>query len=220
MSIAPLPLHVQGDTTVDMNLFTERLRRQQYRQDLHDRKYHTDIYVLPKAKRLTHLVLHHCKYVADLYAIMIKPGFEGHMHRNADVREVFTRRALDGLIVSLSIANICGYTIPGSIATTPWTDIQARNVMIAAIGKMAKTIEDIDHMGQTNPLGELWSRGMDLFSVYTHCLRLVGIPFWEMVDSIHDRLLAVESKHIWHNNYLDEIDHLMEEYDSERIING
>lgn len=220
MSIAPLPNHKQGDITVDMNLFNERLRRHQYRQDLHDRKYHTDIYVLPKAKRLTHLVLHHCKYVADLYAVLVTPGFEGHIQHDEGMRELFTRRALDGLIVSLSIANICGRTVPGTFATMPFTGIRARDEMIGAVGKMAKTIEDIDHMGQTNPIGELWTQGCVLFSIYTHCLSLVGIPFWEMLDKVHDRLLSVESKHMWHNNYLDEIDHLMEEYDMERIING
>lgn len=222
MSIAPLhPNLVEEDgTTVDMTLFNERLRRQQYRQELHDKNYHTDIYVLPKAKRLTHLVLHHCKYVASLYTILDKVNLEGHLHRNADAREQVKRYAVDGLIICMSMANICGKPLPGSFATMPWETKQAKDALIETMGKMAKTIEDIDHMAQTNPIGELWNHCMMMFSVYVHCLRLAGFPFWNLTDQLHDRLLLVETKHMWHNNYLDEIDRLMEEYDSERIING
>jgi hypothetical protein len=219
MSIAPMPVHKDDGTQIDMNLFAERLRRAQYRQDLHDARYHTDIYVLPKAKRLTHLVLHHCKYVAEL-VLKLETWTPEWKKGEINGWKRFERIALDGVIICLSMTNICGKLVPGTFATMPWMNISARESMITSMGKMAKTIEDIDHMGQSNPLGELWNECMVLFSCYVHCLKLMGIPFWEMFDKVHDRLLAVEAKHMWHNNILDEIDRLMEEYDSERIING
>jgi hypothetical protein len=220
MSMAPPAVVEEDGTSVDMSLFNERLRRQQYRQDLHDHRYHTDIYVLPKAKRLTHLVLHHCKYVSSLYGILNTPNIEEILPYDVELRNKVKRLSTDGLIICLSMANICAKHLPGSFATMPWRIDQSKDAMIEAIGKMAKTIEDIDHMGQTNPLGELWSEAMMLFSTYVSCLRLVGTPFWTVTETIEDRLLGVEAKHIWHNNYFDEIERLMEEYDSERIING
>jgi hypothetical protein len=116
----------------------------------------------------------------------------------------------------MSMGNICARHLPGSFATMPWDRIALQKAMIEGIGKMAKTIEDIDHMGQTNPLGELMNEAQVLFSCYVECLRLVGVPFWTIADRMHDRLLSVESKHMWHNNYIEEIDRLMGEYDDER----
>ena len=208
-------LHTQDGTTVDMEWFNENLNRQQYRQDLHDEKYHTDIYVLPKAKRLTHLVLHHCKYVSSLYAILDKVNLEGHLHRNADARLEVKRLALNGIIICMSMANICGKKLPGSFATMPWETKQAKDTLIETIGKMAKTIEDIDHMAQTNPIGELWNSAMMLFSVYVHCLKLSGVPFWEMVEAVDAHLLAVESKHMYHRFYLEQIDAKMGLYNKQ-----
>lgn len=219
MSIAPPPLVEQDGTTVDMVLFNERLRRQQYRQDLHDHRYHTDIYVLPKAKRLTHLVLHHCKYMSEL-VLKLEAWTPEWQKGEINGWARFKRMSLDGVIICLSMANICGKLVPGSFATMPWTNETARDAMISGIGKMAKTIEDIDHMGQTNPLGELWTECMVMFSAYVHCLRQVGVPFWELTEAVNERLLAGESKHMFHNNYIEEIDRLMEEYETERIING
>jgi hypothetical protein len=205
-------LHEENGTTVDMVLFNEALNRQQYRQDLHDMKYHTDIYVLPKAKRLTHLVLHHCKYVSEL-VLRMENWTPEWRKQEINGWKRFERIALDGIIVSLSVANICGRRLPGSFATMPWPDNQARDAMIASIGKMAKTIEDIDHMGQTNPIFELWTECTIMFSTYVDCLRLVGVPFWEMVDAVNARLLAVESKHMYHKHYVEWIDERMGLYD-------
>lgn len=211
MEIPEMPFHRQGDTTVDMIYFNEELNRQQYRQDLHDSKYHTDIYVLPKAKRLTHLVLHHCKYVSEL-AIKLETWTPEWRKGELNSWKRFERIALDGIIICMSMANICGKKLPGSFATMPWLIVDTRTTMIKSMGKMAKTIEDIDHMGQTNPIGELWGECMLMFSCYVTCLRLVGIPFWEMVDAVHERLLAVESKHIYHKFILKEIDAKMDVY--------
>lgn len=215
MSMAPPAIVEEDGTTVDMALFNERLRRQQYRQDLHDHRYHTDIYVLPKAKRLTHLVLHHCKYVSEL---VLKLDTWTPEWKKGEINgwKRFERRALDGLIICMSMSNICARHLPGSFATMKWDKKQLQDAMINAIGKMAKTIEDIDHMGQVNPLGDLNTESQILFSCYVDCLRRVGIPFWTIADQLHDRLLDVESKHIWHNQYIEEIDRLMTEYDNEQ----
>lgn len=217
MSINPIP--VEHGNAVDMLLFSERLRRMQYRQDLHDHRYHTDIYVLPKAKRLTHLVLHHCKYVSEL-VLKVNDWTPDWRKTELNGWKRFERVAIDGLIVCMSMSNVMGRHMAATFATMPWERGELQKAMITAIGKMAKTIEDIDHLNQTNPLHELVNEVHVLFSCYSHCLKLVGIPFHTVTDLMHDRLLEVESKHMWHNNYLDEIDALMDAYDTERIVNG
>lgn len=195
---------------VSMTAFAAKLRRQQFRQDLHDVKYHTDIYVLPKAKRLTHLVLHHCKYVSDLYLLVNNDKWVIDDQQKA---ELLKRRCLDGLIVCLSMANICGKDLITSMMSFPWVKDGAVSAMIETIGKLAKTIEDIDHMGQTNPIGEIYTSINTLAAVYAGALSLVGIPFQDVVEHIHERLLSVESKHMWHSRYLEEIDAKMYAYD-------
>lgn len=195
---------------VDMVLLTAQLRRQQYRQDLHDQKYHTDIYVLPKPQRLNHLVLHHMKYVADLHGIFRTMDGLGVLSAK---RDLLKRRCLDGLIVCLSMANICGKHLMTSMASFPFQQKGVTDAMIEAVGKMAKTIEDIDHMGQTNPLGEIYAMVNAMLSVYASTLSLVDIPFQDIVKHIDERLLQVESKHIWHDRYYEQITYWMGMYD-------
>lgn len=210
MSGAKVEKMTQAD--VDMFALTARLRRQQYRQDLHDQKYHTDIYVLPKPQRLNHLVLHHMKYVSDLHKVLRRMTIAGEV-REED-HELLKRRCLDGLIVCLSMANICGKHLITSLATFPWHKEGATDAMIEAVGTMAKTIEDIDHMGQTNPLGEIFGMVNVLLGVYTGALSLVGIEFQDIVEHIDERLLQVESKHMWHDRYLEMIIYWMARYDA------
>jgi hypothetical protein len=151
------------------------------------------------------------KYVSDLHKVFRSMDIAGV---KADHRELLKRRCLDGLIVCLSMSNICGKHLITSMASFPWHKEGVINAMIEAVGKMAKTIEDIDHMGQTNPLGEIFGMVNAMLGVYASSLSLVGIEFQDIVEHIDERLLQVESKHIWHDRYLEQITMWMDKYDA------
>lgn len=180
----------------------------QYRQELHDSKYHVDIYALPKAKRLAHLTLHHCKYVAELYAmsdttLTVQPG----NLRDMQLRERFLRRAIDGVIVCLSISNIVNEKIPLKTFEGDWKPKQLiRDYSIGSMGRLAKIIEDIDHMAQVNPLQQIHTENLILLAAYVGYLRMAGISTFEkLFEGIGFRLEAVESKHMFHDKFQEEI---------------
>lgn len=174
----------------------------QFRQELHDRLFHGDIYNLTKPHRLTHLVLHHCKYVAKIFTL----------HRNAndatDEKWVFTDDAeakakaealcVDGMIVSLSMLNVANKPYSGLKSNgNPWAVENCVSNLIRQVGALAKTIEDIDHMAQTNPIGEVVGSLQEMTRCYTDIFTYFGNDERALVERIYDRLNFIEEKNMY-----------------------
>lgn len=191
---------------------SQELNDMQYRQDLHDRLFHTDIYTLSKPRRLTHLVLHHAKYVSQLYRIVTSEVYAEMRDRSDDPVNVNRMKllAVDGLIINMSVMNVCGKPLWTHIENLrTFTRQEAIDLAILHMGKMAKTIEDIDHMGQTNPLGEIHESTLMLFNAYVALYMSEGNTLQDYFHAARERLLTIERKHIWADEYMAEIDFLM-----------
>lgn len=191
------------------NTIRIELGRTQFRQELHDRYFHGDIYHLSKPDRLKHLVLHQCKYISQLYTIIHEYGTvsdndvwsaknDGDRRIHQNNLERMRILITDGFIVALSMMNVCNYRVESFI---PLEDCTPIHLMVRHMGKMAKTIEDIDHMGQTNPLGEIISSVEVLLAVYHKQFEMTGGDLKELISRIYRRLVAVEEKNVFYKKY-------------------
>lgn len=190
----------------------QELNDMQYRQDLHDRLFHTDIYTLSKPRRLGHLVLHHAKYVSQLYSIVTSEVYAELRDRCDDPVNVNRMKLLcvDGLIINMSVMNVCAKPLWAQIENLRgFTRQEAIDLAIMHMGKMAKTIEDIDHMGQTNPLGEIFESSIVLFNAYAAIYMSEGNTLQDYFHAARERLLSIERKHIWAEEHMAEIEFLM-----------
>lgn len=201
----------------------QELNDMQYRQDLHDRLFHTDIYTLAKPRRLGHLVLHHAKYVSQLYSIVTSSIYEELRDRSDDPVNVNRMKLLcvDGLIINMSVMNVCGKPLWKQIEhMRGFTRQEAIDMLILHMGKMAKTIEDIDHMAQTNPLGEIFESTVMLFNAYAAIYMSEGNTLQDYFDAAQARVIAVERKMIWCEERMAEIEFLMANRESETEERG
>lgn len=196
--------------------------RMQFRQELHDVVFHSDIYTLSKPRRLTHLVLHHCKYVSELYRMFMQEGIGGTKH-DAPQRERIRRLTVDGLIICLSMANVCNKKLGDVIDVRGLTVPDACGLLLRRMGMMAKTIEDIDHMGQTNPLGEIMESAALMAGCYVS-LYALSYPEYNcflrdmMYDNVEKRLLEGERRNIFFGKHIVEMNRRMQIYDQQEQL--
>ncbi|MCY1279640.1 hypothetical protein D9M68_18090 [compost metagenome] len=173
----------------------------QYRQELHDRLYHTDIYTLSKHHRLVHLILHQCKYVSQLHTVIKEYGIAGDENIHHGNRRRAEILVVDGFIVSLSMLNCCNYQFEEFLGTEGWDELSPINLLIRHIGILSKTIEDVDHMGQTNPLYAIVDSVKIMMTAYYELWKQVGGDFRELVRRIYQRLIDVEKKNIFFEHH-------------------
>jgi len=176
----------------------QHLRKLQLRQELHDRYFHTDIYVLPKAKRLQHLVLHHAKYIPKIYV-------------GADLGFNLKETALDGIIVCMSMLNVCNrevsYVLSGHfMPMAQGSDDRQGHVdrLIGLLGSMAKVMEDIDHMDAENPLQQLADFAGRAMACYMHLFQ-PNIDLSDLFNAIAMRLYQVERKSTFYDMHIAKI---------------
>ena len=174
----------------------------QFRQELHDRLFHGDIYNLTKPHRLTHLVLHHCKYVAKLYTLYDNEvrALTGRrlFQADEDAKGIIQGLCVDGMIVSLSMMNVANKLYSGLKGHgAPWPYENCVSILIRQMGSLAKTIEDIDHMAQTNPIGEVIGALQEMMHCYTDMYTYFGDNERTMIEQIYTRLNFIEGKHIY-----------------------
>lgn len=196
--------------------------RFQWRQELHDRLFHSDIYNLAKPHRLTHLVLHHAKYVAQLHTLvreytnLLTTG----MDRGPNAARL-KRLCVDGLIVSMSMYNVANKLFtdaqPGIHTFSAEESI---NVLIRNMGNLAKVVEDVDHMAQSNPLGSM----VEHLNVMCQCyLSLYAAGVDQTLDAggngamrrlfidLEERLVEVEKKSMFYDELKTQIDQATKE---------
>lgn len=196
--------------------------RMQFRQELHDVVFHSDIYTLSKPRRLTHLVLHHCKYVAELFRMFMDEDFES-LGPGVPQRERIRRLTVDGLIICLSMANVCNKRLGDVIDQRVMDKKDACELLLRRMGMMAKTIEDIDHMGQTNPLGEIMESAALMAGCYVN-LYVLSYPEYHhslrdvMYDSVEKRLLEGERRNIYFGKHIVEMNRRMQNYDQQEQL--
>lgn len=199
------------------------LRNLQYRQELHDRFFHNDIYTLSKHRRLEHLTLHHVKYTAQLMEtvdLLAGNSEESHKARIEDwntFHNFIQRRCLDGLLVCLSMLNVMNIKV-GEVWDTNHTwglDKCSRHGVYAA-GRLAKLIEDIDHMVMVGVTDGVRREVGILIKVYEHFLWSYGFTAGggdqeaEVRLKVFNRLLELEKRHMFFDRYMLEIDILMD----------
>ena len=181
----------------------------QYRQEMHDRLFHSDIYNLAKPHRLTHLVLHQAKYVsryhmalkdADAFRKTYSDKTETTTLPEGHITEAVRRLTIDGVIICLSTLNVCNRKMSDLLDKYMIWDLnECADQLIVSMGKMAKTVEDIDHMAQIRPLGTM----VELTKVMTQAY----INLWtfssdrdgvnHLLEACYHRLNEVERKHIF-----------------------
>lgn len=200
----------------------KHLGEMQFRQELHDQLFHSDIYNLSKPKRLTHLVLHHCKYVSELFLMVTNEHYEELQAKGPQSARI-ERLTVDGLIICLSMANVCNKSLFEAMEDRKLSRTDAAELLLRRMGMMAKTIEDIDHMAQSNPLGEIMESAAIMASCYMNLfLRFNGDEsphnLAEMFKLVEERLLGGESKNIHFREHNKVITGRMQQYRaSERL---
>jgi len=168
--------------------------RLQYRQELHDKLYHQDIYVLSKKERLAHLVLHHTKYVSKLF---------GGGGRND------AKLLIDGVIVSLSILNVCNHRAAWSTSERSVSYDETVAFMIQAMGRLAKYVEDMDHLAFNEGIRELGSITNQLMGAYIDLMKDHSL----LINNYNTRMEEIEEKSIFHRQHRDVIGQEMQLYD-------
>lgn len=174
----------------------------QFRQELHDRLFHGDIYNLTKPHRLTHLVLHHCKYTSKLFAlhdneVRANTPFPLY-HDDEDAKSIIQRLCVDGMIVSLSMLNVANKLYSDTKSTdAPWPYEVNIGELIRKVGTLAKTVEDIDHMAQTNPIGEVVTALQTMMHAYTGIFCYFGGGERGLIEQIYARLNFIEEKNMF-----------------------
>ena len=191
-----------------MEVAFERWQDLQFRQELHDQIFHNDIYNLAKPHRLTHLVLHHCKYTSAIYTLFNNDFCEGFRHGGIrapftslpENLEPFLAKCVDGMIVALSMLNVAGksyYKTRHEPMGQSGVE-QSVDTLVECSGKLAKVVEDIDHMGQENPLGDVVNILKSMTDAYaTLYTAFNGNTEGALVEAMYRRLNQVEMKHIW-----------------------
>lgn len=187
--------------TINIEGMRDALDAFQYRQELHDRLFHTDIYTLSKPRRLAHLVLHQCKYISRLYA-SIKDA-QGSTFQGIE------RIATDGFIVAMSMANVCNTMMFESLKMEDLTPDAACDRAIRAVGQLAKVVEDIDHMVLNSPLTQISALVRELVVIYLNIAAFQGMDTHQFLDEAEKRLIDVEKKNIFFTRHAKEMDRLL-----------
>jgi hypothetical protein len=175
----------------------------QLEQFQHDEMYHREIARLTVQHRLSHMVLHLAKYVGAI--------------ASADIdSEKLDRAIVDGVIISLSTANILNLKLADKLirngasfpnlsalglraARTAGVDQFNRDwllkKMAVGVGQMAKGCESIDHL-EAFPFREAITEG--LLEVLTALLVVMAVRGVNPSTAVRHRLMGVKEKSIFH----------------------
>lgn len=189
----------------------ERLDVLQYRQELHDRIFHTDIYTLTKPHRLQHLVLHQCKYIAKLYELVTFGDDNTH-----EVQLATEKVALDGFIVAMSMLNVCNKLLSKDLALEVWEPKVCVSKGLRAMGALAKIVEDIDHMVMDSPLTQIHAQTIILATAWMNIYCERGSSLDNFFQVVLARLVQVETYNMYYERHSIEIARLMSKRASPR----
>ena len=175
------------------------LEELQWKQLLHDERYHKDIWILCVQNRAKHMILHLNKYSGKLFEAL----------REKD-NDKLCSHVVDAFIINFSYANI--FQIPIYKKYENMSNINDFNALIKshksidsnitdilidytiAVGKMAKTIESLDHIEQHNYRSNLNEYVFNIFEILLKLSAYLDIKDIEMI--IEKRLFYVESKNM------------------------
>lgn len=167
------------------------IARLQWRQELHDRLFHFDIYSLPKAQRFNHLLLHLGKY-------------NGRLAVSGGAGSPDTKTAVDAMIIPLSLANLTGIRLqlerPEWFKPSEFTYTDALKRACILTGQLCTLMEGLDHLEPvciTAGCSEVLARLIAVWwMVYVaEEKRSYNRPL-AMEEVILQRLVQVEEKHI------------------------
>lgn len=185
----------------------------QFRQELHDRYFHDDIYKLGRHRRLEHLTLHHVKYTAQLMETIHNINDIPAAEWEAKVSFIY-RRCLDGMLVSISMLNTMNihlHSVWGPVFNRTWGLQNCTHEGVYATGRIAKMIEDIDHMVIDNVANVLRKEVATLIQVYEHLLWSIGDKFrtddpeQTVINAILTRMLGLEDGKFMADRHHEEI---------------
>lgn len=177
----------------------------QYRQELHDRIFHSDIYTLAKPERLKHLVLHQCKYISSIYGAAQDLTFNDNL-------QLIEAKSIDGFIVVMSMMNVCNALIMDYLRFTPMGVQECLSEGIRSMGQLAKIVEDIDHMASNSPMIMIRNECLNLLNVFLNLLVITGGTVETATTLALQRLVQIEKFNIHHDRHQAEIERLMREF--------
>lgn len=182
----------------------------QWRQEEHDRLFHSDIYALSKHHRLSHLVLHLAKYV----------GKDRKLAREEEFDKRVTN-ALDALIVLMSIFNCLNVVIDQIPADKHHPDGHGGwdyDDTVINTGEMAKAVEAIDHLEALDYKAVLIKHGTFLISdwksQWDFCTRHTTMFVVKSIEEMmFDRLVEIEKKNIHYDSIVEQNPTISRQYD-------
>lgn len=176
----------------------------QWKQQLHDERYHKDIWILCVQDRAKHMILHLNKYSGKFFEAL----------RSED-SDKLRSHVIDAFIINFSYANI--FQIPISKNYNDLNEISGLNGLIEArkdinfvltdmiidfaicVGKMSKTIESLDHIEQYDYRQNLNNYVFEIFEIL---LKISAYLDLDNIDrAIESRLYYVESKNMNFKRY-------------------
>lgn len=178
----------------------------QYRQELHDRIFHSDIYTLAKPERLKHLVLHQCKYISRIYGAAQDLTFNDNL-------KLIKAQSIDGFIVVMSMMNVCNALIMDHLRFTPMGVQECLDEGIKSMGQLAKVVEDIDHMASNSPLTMIRNECLNLLNVFLNLLVITGGTVETITTLALERLVQIEKYNAHYERHEVEIQRLMQVID-------
>lgn len=161
----------------------------QWRQEEHDRLFHSDIYNLDRQKRLTHLALHLMKYNGKLYNRVF-----------FDDPEKLRPVVVDAIIVLVSSLNTLNTTplIAGELNET----VCNRDDIIIETGGLAKLLEGLDHF-EDNQIRVHYRIGVTKLLRYWRVFYDITHPELTLEEAVVERLKAVERKNMFFNEIVE-----------------
>lgn len=176
----------------------------QYRQELHDRIFHSDIYTLAKPERLKHLVLHQCKYISRIYGAAQDLSFNDNL-------KLIRAQSIDGFIVVMSMMNVCNTLIMDHLRFTPMDVQECLDEGIRSMGQLAKIVEDIDHMASNSPLTMIRNECLNLLNVFLNLIVITGGAVETITTMALERLVQIEKFNAHYERHEVEIQRLMQQ---------
>jgi hypothetical protein len=165
----------------------------QYYQELHDKRYHVDIYTMPLLKRIAHLHQHLVKYTNSRVSSETKQE--------------------DMLACILSIANALGVRLSVELREfdilvdtlddiKPYFDANTLAPQLnTVLSRIAKMLEGMDHHEYINVRKGLSSQVAMALLILVHQYTLDHTSPDTLVTSWIIRLRSIKEKNIWHSHY-------------------
>jgi hypothetical protein len=190
---------------MDTNSFEDRVLRLQWRQQVHDDRYHRDILLLAVGQRMKHFALHLAKYAGQLVDSI-----------DEDDSSTQNRLMVDSFIITLAAANTLNINLAQSSRTPPVDnkyDLRSAGhffageleyladdkywfvkQLIRSAGRMAKACESLDHTERFPSREALEAAVID---VYKLVLAYASMMRSDLEDDFLFRIKSVEAKHIF-----------------------